>query len=113
MNLPAVEAHHGGAGQARAWLVMEMAHAGTKLVEDLDLLRRRMARRECPDHGRARSRGVALLFRVRRRPYLRSRVTRSLFAWRAGDSLCRNHASQADRLHRAMARADPRGYETL
>src|SRR4249920_3735795 len=113
MNLPAVEAHHGGAGQARAWLVKEMAHAGTKLVEDLDLLRRRMARRECPDHGRARSRRLALLLGIRRRPHLRRRVTRSRFTLRAGECLRRNHASQAGRLHRAMARADPRGYETL
>src|SRR4029077_318145 len=113
MNLPAVEAHHGGAGQARAWLGMEMAYAGAKLVKDLDLLRRRMAGRECPYHGRARSRRLALLFGVRWRPHLRRCVARSRFALRAGECLRRNHASQAGRIHRAMARADPRGYETL
>ena len=87
--------------------------AGTELVENLDLLRRRLARGQCADHGRARPRRLALLFRVRRRAHLRGRVARPRSALRARQRLGHHDASQADRHGRDMEGPDARRHQAL
>src|ERR1019366_1348378 len=87
--------------------------AGTELVENLDVLRRRLARGQHPDHGRALARRLAVLLGVRRRPHLRGRFARPRPALRAGQCLGRHHASQTDRLGRDLARPHAGRHQAL
>src|SRR5450830_1981844 len=54
----------------------QLNDAGTELVENLVVLRGRLARGQHPDHGRALARRLAVLLGVRRRPHLRGRFAR-------------------------------------
>ena len=80
---------------------------------DLDLFRRRLARRQCADHGASHPCGVAGLDRVRRRARLRRRGARSRPALRPGQPVRGQFQTQAGGRYRNLAGAGPRGHRPL
>src|SRR5215467_8321916 len=72
----------------------ENGNDGKNVVKDLDLLRRRLARRKCADHGCARPRRMAVFFGIRRCTNLRGCFSRPRSALRARQRVGGNHASQ-------------------
>ena len=87
--------------------------AGTRLVQDLDVLRGRLARGKYPDHGRAHPRRLARLVGVRRRPRFRGRDARPRAALRAGQRLGQDDVSQAGCVGRRHGGFDPRRHEEI
>ena len=65
------------------------------------------------DHGRARSRDLAVLFGFRRSPDVRGRLARSRSALRAGQCIGADDASQSGAFDRNVARARARRHQTF
>src|SRR5262249_41698346 len=80
----------------------ECAHGAEWLVQNLDLLRGRLARGQCADHGAAHARGVACLLCVRRRTRLRGRCARRRSALRTHQRLSAQARTEGARFCRHL-----------